>query len=159
MIHFESITPDNWRLGLSVREDQREYVSDSKGILARAYAYRGMRSRALVIYNDDTPVGMTMYYDVDEDDCKAYNLSQFFIDQRYQGSGYGEAAMRLLLDQMKTEGKFNKVVLCYIDGVCARRMQRKTYKVEGHALWFLRQKAARIVNGPKKTCNQEQQHV
>ncbi len=116
MIHFESITPDNWRLGLSVREDQREYVSDSKGILARAYAYRGMRSRALVIYNDDTPVGMTMYYDVDEDDCKAYNLSQFFIDQRYQGSGYGEAAMRLLLDQMKTEGKFNKVVLCYIDG-------------------------------------------
>ena len=29
MIPLETITPDNWRLGLSVREDQRKYVSDS----------------------------------------------------------------------------------------------------------------------------------
>lgn len=35
MIHLEMITPDNWRLGLSVREDQRNYVSDSSGILLR----------------------------------------------------------------------------------------------------------------------------
>jgi len=82
MIHLETITPDNWRLGLQVRDDQRHYVSDSAGILARAYAYRESRSRAFVIYNDDLPVGMAMYYDVEEE--REYNFSQFFIDKRYQ---------------------------------------------------------------------------
>ena len=28
-----------------------------------------------------------MYYDLDE--MQAYNFSQFFIDQQYQGNGYG----------------------------------------------------------------------
>ena len=65
MIHLETITPDNWRLGLSVREDQRKYVSDSSGILARAYAYRNDRSQAFIIYDDDVPVGMAMYHDLE----------------------------------------------------------------------------------------------
>ena len=87
MIYLETITPDNWRLGLSVREDQSRYVSDSNKILARAYAYRNYGSQAFVIYNDEIPIGMAMYYDLDE--MQAYNFSQFFIDQQYQGNGYG----------------------------------------------------------------------
>ena len=83
MIRLEPINPDNWRRGLAVREDQREFVSDSAGILARAYAYRDSRSQAFVIYNDELPVGMAMYHDWDEG--AAYDFSQFFIDQRYQG--------------------------------------------------------------------------
>ena len=58
MIHLESITPDNWRLGLKVRKDQTEFVSDSAGILARAYAYRDSRSQAFIIYSDEIPVGI-----------------------------------------------------------------------------------------------------
>jgi diamine N-acetyltransferase len=80
MIHLETITPENWRLDLAVREDQRRFVSDSAGILARAYAYRENRSRAFVIYNNDLPIGMAMYYDLD--DLNAYNLSQLFIFQK-----------------------------------------------------------------------------
>lgn len=114
MIHLETITPDNWRLGLSVREDQRSYVSSSAGILARAYAYRNDRSQAFVIYNDDIPVGMAMYHDLDE--WNAYDFSQFFIDQRYQGKGYGQKAAEMILEKMKADGKYGKVVLCYIDG-------------------------------------------
>ena len=95
MIHLETIRPDNWRLGLTVRDDQRRFVSDSAGILARAYAYRENRSKAFVIYNDDLPVGMAMYHDID--DIKAYDFSQFFIDQRYQGNGFGrEAATQII---------------------------------------------------------------
>ena len=114
MIHLETITPDNWRLGLQVRDDQRHYVSDSAGILARAYAYRESRSRAFVIYNDDLPVGMAMYYDVEEE--REYNFSQFFIDKRYQGNGFGYAAASLIIQMMKDDGKYDKVVLCYIEG-------------------------------------------
>ena len=53
MIHLKEVTPDNWRLGLSVREDQKEYVSDTNRLLARAWAYRDHRSNALVIYDDE----------------------------------------------------------------------------------------------------------
>ena len=119
MIHLETITPDNWRLGLQVRDDQRHYVSDSAGILARAYAYREHRSRAFVIYNDDLPVGLAMYYDVEEE--REYNFSQFFIDKRYQGNGFGYVAASLILQMMKDDGKFDKVVLCYIEGDDAAR--------------------------------------
>ncbi len=114
MIHLETITPDNWRLGLSVSEEQQEFVSDNAGILARAYAYRNDRSRAYVIYDDEVPVGMAMYHDLDE--WKAYDFSQFFIDQHYQRKGYGIKAAQLILDEMKADGKYDRVVLCYIDG-------------------------------------------
>ena len=60
LLHLEPVTPDNWRSGLSVRGDQREYVADSPGLLARAYAYRNSRSEAFVIDRDDTPAGMTL---------------------------------------------------------------------------------------------------
>lgn len=114
MIRLEAVTPDNWRLGLKVRDDQRNFVADSAGILARAYAYRESRSRAFVIYNDDVPVGMALYYDLDEE--REYNFSQFFIDGRYQRKGFGFKAASMILQMMKDDGKFDKVVLCYIDG-------------------------------------------
>ena len=99
MIHLETITPDNWRLGLQVRDDQRDYVSDSAGILARAYAYRENRSKAFIIYSGELPVGMAMYHDWDEEN--AYDFSQLFIDQRYQGNGFGYEAAKLILEMMK----------------------------------------------------------
>ena len=124
MIRFESITPDNWRLGLQVSETQRNYVSDSARLLARAYAYRESRSRAYVIYNDDLPVGMALYYDCDE--LNAYDLSQLFIDERYQGNGFGLEAARQILEMMKSDGKYDKVYLCFIDGnEAAKNMYEK----------------------------------
>ena len=124
MIRLEPITPDNWRLDLRVREDQREFVSDSAVMLARAYAYRDSRSQAFVIYSDELPVGMAMYHDWDEAD--AYDFSQFFIDQRYQGQGYGYEAAELILDRMRQDGKYDKVYLCYIEGDdAAKRLYEK----------------------------------
>jgi len=114
MIYLQTVTPENWRLGLHVRDDQRNYVSDSAGILARAYAYRQSRSNAYIIYNDEVPVGMALYYDSEEE--QKYNFSQFFIDERYQGKGFGYQAAALILRLMKDDGKFDKVVLCYIEG-------------------------------------------
>ncbi len=114
MLHLEDITEDNWRLGLSVSDEQKDYVSSPMKLLARAYAYRNSGSFACVIYNGCEPVGMALYYDCPELD--AYIFSQLFIDKRYQGRGYGKAAARLILDRMKSEGKFGKAVLCYTKG-------------------------------------------
>ena len=113
MIHLVDIDPGNWRLKLEVAESQKHYVANSAVMLARAYAYREQRSRAFVIYNDETPVGMGMYHDCP--DLDAFDLSQIFIDERYQGKGYGKVATKLVLEAMKQDGKYSKTVLCYIE--------------------------------------------
>lgn len=114
MIHLVDIDPGNWRLGLRVADSQKNYVSDSYAMLARAYAYLEQRSRAFVIYDNETPVGMGMYHDCP--DLDAFDLCQIFIDERYQGKGYGKVATKLVLDAMKQDGKYSKAVLCYIEG-------------------------------------------
>lgn len=114
MVHLIDITPDNWRTRLEVAEAQKPYVADKAVMLARAYAYREQRSRAFIICADETPVGMGLYYDLPDMEC--YDLSQVFIDERYQGKGYGKEAIEMILNALKADGKYNKVVLCYIDG-------------------------------------------
>lgn len=114
MIRLETVNPDNWRLRLKVSDAQKRFVADSATMLARAYAYRESRSKAYVIYNDTLPVGMALYYDCAE--LNAYDLSQLFIDERYQGNGFGIEATKQILDKMKSDSKYDKVMLCYIDG-------------------------------------------
>ena len=124
MIRLETINPDNWRLSLKVSDAQESFVADSATMLARAYAYRESRSKAYVIYNDTLPVGMALYYDCAE--LNAYDLSQLFIDERYQGNGFGIEATKQILDKMKSDSKYDKVILCYIDGnEAARNMYEK----------------------------------
>ena len=55
---------------------------------------------------------MALYYDCPE--LEAYDFSQLFIDERYQGRGYGKAAAKLILERMEQERKFDKVILCYM---------------------------------------------
>lgn len=119
MLKLVDIDPDNWRLKLEVADAQKQYVASSTAILARAYAYRNVRSRAYIIYHDNTPVGMGLYHDSPE--LAAYIFSEIFIDARYQGKGYGKAATKLVLGAMKADGRYNKVVLCYIAGNEAAR--------------------------------------
>lgn len=114
MISLVDITPNNWRLELNVSESQKAWVAKPAVLLARAYAYRNQNSRAFLVYRDETPVGMGLYYDCPELD--SYDLSQLFIDQRYQRHGYGKAAVKLALDEMKKEDRYNRVVLCCIEG-------------------------------------------
>ena len=124
MIHLEEITPDNWREELKVSKEQERYVSDAMKILARAYAFRNQRSYACSIYEEGEPIGMALYYDCDE--LQAYDFSQLFIDERYQGRGFGKEAAKLILDRMKKDGKYSEVVLCYIEGnKAAKEMYEK----------------------------------
>lgn len=114
MIRLETIDPGNWRTGLKVSESQKNFAADAMTLLARAYAYRERRSNAFLIYDDTVPVGMALYYDCAE--LGAYDFSQLFIDERYQGNGYGIEAASQILNKMKDDGRFDKVVLCYIEG-------------------------------------------
>lgn len=114
MIRLEDVNEKNWRIPFAVTDEQKQYVASSTMLLARAYAYRNARSQAYIIYNDDTPIGMGLYHD--EPKRNAYIFSEFFINAQHQGKGYGEEATRMILDAMKADGKYSKVILCYIQG-------------------------------------------
>ena len=129
MVRLEIVNPENWRLGLSVSESQKRFVSDDMRLLARAYAYRENRSNAYIIYDNDVPVGMALYYDCDE--RKAFDFSQLFIDERYQGKGFGTKAAQQILQLMEADGKYDKVILCYIDG---NEAAKKLYEKLGFSL-------------------------
>ena len=115
-VRLESVTPENWRMALAVSPEQEVFVADATTLLARAYAYRE-DGRAVFVYVGETPVGMALYYALP--DFQAYDFSQLFIDARYQGRGYGRAAARLVLDEMKADGRYRACVLCYIEGNAA----------------------------------------
>ena len=128
MIRLEDIDAGNWRIPLSVSKDQEQYAASTTTILARAYAYREQRSRAFVIYDNETPVGMVLYHD--EDSLDAYIFSEILIDERFQGKGYGTAATKLVLDRMKEDGRYHKVVLCYIEGNDAAKKLYESFGFE-----------------------------
>ena len=96
---------------LSLGEDQRRFLDSPLGILARGYAYRNERARVLAISDDETVVGLLLVKDMDEAPA-CYDLQQFMIDQRYQGRGYGKAALGLLLDDLRKERKYDAVEVC-----------------------------------------------
>lgn len=125
MIRLAEINDENWREGpLQVKPEQERYVANSTTILARAYAYRHHHSRAVMIYDDATPVGMGLYHD--DPQMEAYIFSELLIDARYQGKGFGREATRLMLEEMRSAGRYNKVVLCYIEGnELAKRLYEK----------------------------------
>ena len=57
---------------------------------------------------------MVLYYD--DESLNAYIFSELFIDEQFQGKGYGRTATKLVLNNMKKDGKYNRIILCYIEG-------------------------------------------
>ena len=113
MIRLTEVTENNWFevAGLSVKDSQKSYVAPVIGILARGYVYRDCNARIFVIENDETIVGVSLVREF-TDEPLGYDLQQFMIDQRYQGRGYGSAALKLILEELKKEGRFDHVEVC-----------------------------------------------
>lgn len=112
MISLHSITEDNWLAIARIEHapGQGRFVGDALEILARAYVYRAHRARALAVYAGEKPVGILLVRDLDEEPA-CYDLQELLIDQRHQNKGYGQAALRLLLQKLKAEGKYPRVDL------------------------------------------------
>ena len=113
MIRLTEITEENWLevADLSVEESQKGFVAPAAGIIARGYVYRDCGGRVIVIQDDDTIVGAALVREFTEEPL-GYDLQQFMIDRRYQGKGYGTAALRLILDGLREEGHYDHVEVC-----------------------------------------------
>lgn len=112
-VHLEEIGEDNWLAvrRLSVGEDQRGFLDTAEGILARGYVYRDCRARVLAIFQADTPVGLALVRDLDEEPA-CYELQQLMVDAQFQNCGYGTQALRLLLSLLEKERRYDSVEVC-----------------------------------------------
>ncbi|MBO5994681.1 MAG: GNAT family N-acetyltransferase [Firmicutes bacterium] len=113
MIRLTEITEDNWleAAGLSVSDEQKKYVAPAVGIIARGYVYRDCNAKVFVIEDGDTAVGLALVREF-TDEPLGYDLQQFMIDRRFQGRGFGSAALKLILDELKKEGRYDHVEVC-----------------------------------------------
>lgn len=113
MIHLFEVNEDNWLdiIKLSVTEEQQKYLDRPTGIIARGYIYRNCNAHVFGIADDSQVIGVALVRDFTEEPLN-YDLQQFMIDQRFQNKGYGTDALRLILDFLLQEGRFNGVEVC-----------------------------------------------
>lgn len=113
-ISLREITKESLRsiLDLRVAEEQERLVASNARSIAEAYFAENAWFRA--IYADETPVGFVMLSEVPE---KAeYYLWRFMIDARYQGKGYGQQALELVIQHVKTRPNARELYTSHVKG-------------------------------------------
>jgi diamine N-acetyltransferase len=83
---------------LEVLPEQQQFVSNPADSIREAAREPDGRALYWAIYADETPVGFVMISDdVGSPDYLPQYLWKLFIDQRYQGRGYGTATLDLIV--------------------------------------------------------------
>jgi diamine N-acetyltransferase len=107
---LREITRENWEqcVRLTVAPEQERFVASNAVSLAQSkYEPEWI---PLAVY-DDEMVGFVMY-GVYRDEGKHWIL-RVMVDRRFQGRGYGRAAMRLLLDRLRAIPGCDEVAISY----------------------------------------------
>lgn len=113
-IELKEIDRNNWleTIGLEVYLEQKDFVAPNAVSLAEAYVQPdNLGLHPLAIYADDVLVGFAMYGRHPQHERGQW-IQRFMIDQRYQGQGFGKAAMSLLLELLKSKDDCHEIGLC-----------------------------------------------
>ena len=90
---------------LRVATAQRAFVSSVTDSLAEAERYADANPLVFGLYDRETPVGFVMIADeVDDPDYIAHYLWKLLIDERFQGRGFGTAALDLVAAYFRSKG-------------------------------------------------------
>ena len=107
-VQLREITSENREavLALSVTESQAAYVGGVAQSLVDAAETPDARPWFRAVYAGNEPVGFVMISDgitvVNPEYLGPYFLWRLLIDQRYQGRGYGAAALHLVVDYVRS---------------------------------------------------------
>lgn len=94
---------------LQLAPEQMAFVAGNAASLREAASDRDARPRAVLA--GDHVVGFLMY-EAAEDDDEA-RIYRFMIDRASQGKGYGKAALRQVLEEIRRLGHISHVSICY----------------------------------------------
>ncbi|SRR5690606_7671596 len=102
-VTLREVTADTVRdiCRLKVSPAQEQFVAPNAISIAEAYFAPYAWFRA--IYADETPVGFVMLALRPDDPEQPYFVWRYMIDAQHQGNGYGEAAMRQVIDFVRTQ--------------------------------------------------------
>lgn len=109
-VTLRPLTEGNWHecIQLHVAKEQDDYVASNLYSIAETRFEPTWMPH--VIYADEEMVGFAMV------DTSDYEIVRFMIDARYQGKGYGRAAMNLLLAQFAREHAHASTSLSFVPG-------------------------------------------
>jgi diamine N-acetyltransferase len=134
-ISLRAITPDNWVecIDLAVTDAQWAAGYVSPNVLSLAQAYAEPWWTPVAVYVDETMVGFVLY---GRWPARAYvemwgdrpqpgvdYILRMMIDQRYQGQGFGKAAMVAVIERIKAQPNGQAIELDYDrDNIAAARL-------------------------------------
>ena len=134
MVELRKITEDNFidAFNLKLAPGQECFVSHPIRSLAQAYVYRN-QCQPFGIYAENKMIGYVMViydYDVSE-----YDIWHMMIDESMQGQGYGNEALKQVIEFIKTKpfGDSERVALtCNKNNVIARKLyEREGFSATG----------------------------
>ena len=105
---------------LRVVKGQEGYIETTRQCLSEADSLKLWRP--VGIYDGQTLIGFAMYGKWDSEGGRVW-LDRFLIDRRYQGKGYGKAALKLLIARLMAEYGCGEIYLSlYEDNLGALRL-------------------------------------
>ena len=114
-VELRDVTAENRQpvTDLELGADQQDLVASNAESLAEAQHDRDARPRA--IYADERLVGFLMY-DAGRagDEPREALIYRFMIDRKYQGSGYGRAALAKALEEIRAIPRVSKIFISYM---------------------------------------------
>lgn len=115
MVSLRRIDSTNYEecIALSVAPDQRRFVASNLQSLAEAYVWREA-AEPYGVYAEDEMVGFGLLFpfaDGLDDDAvpepgteRGYVIVRLMVDARFQGRGYGRAALEAIVDLVRSRG-------------------------------------------------------
>ena len=118
MVHFKAITEENfWAVVRMERPADEHYVASNALSLAQAWLYRDNGDvYPFAIYHDDGPVGFMMLDDDEHDGDHCLIIWRIMFPVEHQCKGYGTEAIRQIIDLARASGKYDAVLLDYVQG-------------------------------------------
>ncbi len=119
-ISLRKLTSDNFIdvMNLNVAPEDRQFLATNDRSMAEAHFSDQAWYRA--IYADDTPVGFVLLADEEcgtrKDPDPNCALWRFMIDERYQRLGFGGAALRLVVEHVRTHERATMLLTSYLPG-------------------------------------------
>jgi diamine N-acetyltransferase len=122
VLSLREVTDDNRAavVELRVTDEQTTYVASVTQSLADALEYPDAKPWFRAVYADDQPVGFVMISDgitVDDPEYLGpYYLWRLLVDHRFQGRGYGTAALDLVVEHVRTRPDARVLVVSHVVG-------------------------------------------
>jgi diamine N-acetyltransferase len=117
MITLQEVNNQNWLeiIRLSSAEDQKNRVFEktiASNCLSLAQASIEKHWTTKAIYQNETPIGFTMYGYSDE--LAGYEICRIMIDYKFQGNGYGKQALLLVIKEMENQFNCDEIFITFI---------------------------------------------